>query len=534
MQAQSVRPRRAVSTLCRSVRSRRLGVLIVAVAGLLAYLGTGIAAPSAAAAGPQERPLTISIGSQPGAVIPGDFLGLSLETPALHLPAIETRSPLLANLLAGLGKGVLRVSGDSVDHTQWLPTPGPAASWALTTVTLEDLHHLAAVLNASGWRLILGLDLGHLQPSALTEEASAAGSILGASLAGLAIGNEPDLYTQPPAQPFRSVLGSDPLRSSGWSFSNYQGELAKARGAVAAAGASAPLYGPESATGNWLQAYASTEGADTAALSAHLYPLDRCRSERLLPHGPTIAQLLSAAVQQSETGRIRELAGIADSHHLPLRIDELGSIACGGQPGTSNTFAAALWALDAALIAAREGVAGVNFTSGLGSCQAGGTLLSPWYSPLCALANGQLTARPEYYALALLRSLEGCAFVPVSARSTRNVATFALRAPDGALHVVIDDMETATGGAGGAHASSSPRPISVTLRLGPAYKHASALRLSAPSAGALQGASLGGVALRANGTLPSPHSEPLASSGGAATVRVQPASATVVTLAAHA
>ncbi len=515
------------------MRLRRLGVLTVAVASLLAHLCTGADARSVTAAGAQERPLTVSIGSRPGAVIPTDFLGLSLETPALHLPAIETRSPVLANLLSGLGKGVLRVSGDSVDHTQWLPAPGPAAAWALTTVTPEDLHHLAAVMSASGWRLILGLDLGHLQANALTEEASAAGSILGASLAGLAIGNEPDLYTQPPAQPFRSVLGSDPLRSSGWGFSNYQGELAKARSAVAAAGGSTPLYGPESATGNWLQAYASTEGAGTAALSTHLYPLDRCRSERLLPHGPTIAQLLSGAVQQSETGRIKELAAIAGSHHLPLRIDELGSVACGGQPGTSNTFGAALWALDAALIAAREGVAGINFTSGLGSCQTGGTLLSPWYSPLCALPNGQLTARPEYYALALLRSLEGCAFVPVTARTSGNVATFALRAPDGALHVVIDDLETATSDAGADHASSSPHPVAVTLRLGSAYNHASSLRLSAPSAGALQGASLGGVALRANGTLPSPHAEPLRSSGGQVTVRVQPASATVVTLAAH-
>lgn len=513
------------------MRSRRLGVLIVAVASLLAHLCASADARSAAAASSHERPLTVSVGSQAGAVIPTDFLGLSLETPALHLPAIETHSPVLANLLSSLGKGVLRVSGDSVDHTQWLPAPGPAASWALTTVTPEDLHHLAAVLSASGWRLILGLDLGHLEPSALTEEASAADSILGASLAGVAIGNEPDLYTQPPAQPFRSVLGSDPLRPRGWSFSNYQGELATARSAVAAASGSTPLYGPESATGNWLQAYATTEAAGTTALSTHLYPLDRCRSERLLPHGPTIAQLLSSAVQQSETGRIRELAGIADSHHLPLRIDELGSVACGGQPGTSNTFAGALWALDAGLIAAREGVAGVNFTSGLGSCQAGGTLLSPWYSPLCSLPNGQLTARPEYYALALLRSLEGCAFVPVSARTSRNVATFALRARNGALHVVIDDMETPTSSAG--HASSSPRPVTVMLRLGSAYKHASSLRLSAPSAGALQGASLGGVALRANGTLPSPRSEPLESSGGQVTVHVQPASAAVVTLSAH-
>ena len=520
--------------MCRSVRSRRLGVLIVTVASMLAHLCAGAEARSAQSVGSPEPPLSVSIGSQPGPTIPADFLGLSLETPALHLPAIESASPELANLLSGLGKGVLRVSGDSVDHTQWLPAPATPAPWAITTVSPADLHHLASLMSATGWRLILGLDLGHPDPARLAEEAGAASSILGPSLAGLAIGNEPDLYTMPPAEPFRSVLGSHPLRPSGWGFSAYQGELAKMRGALAAAGVSAPLVGPESATGNWLQAYAATEGSSVAALSAHLYPLDRCRSERLLPHGPSIAQLLSGAVQQSETKRIGELAATAASHALPLHIDELGSVACGGQPGTSDTFAAALWALDAALLAAREGVAAVNFTSGLGSCQAGGTLLSPWYSPLCTLADGQLTARPEYYALLLLHSLEGDAFMPLSLHTSRNIAAFALRAPDRAMHVVIDDMETASAGTASPHAAGAPRPATVTLEVGSSYRRATALRLSAPSAGALQGTALGGVALRQNGTLPTPRSAALAEADGKFTVVLEPASAMLVTLAPRA
>lgn len=518
------------------MRLRRLGLLIAAVAGLLAQLCTGAAAArSTQLLGSREPPLSVSIGSQPGPTIPAGFVGLSLETPALRLPAIESSSPQLANLLSDLGKGMLRVSGDSVDHTQWLPAPGtPAAPWAIATVTPQDLRHLASLMNATGWRLILGLNLGHPDPAALAEEAGAASSILGPALAGLAIGNEPDLYTKPPAEPFRSVLGTRPLRPSGWGFSDYQGELAKMRAALAGAGASSPLVGPESATGNWLQAFAATQGSSVAALSTHLYPLDRCRSERLLPHGPSIEQLLSSAVQQSETKRIRELTAIAVSRGLPLRIDELGSVACGGQPGTSDTFAGALWALDAALLAAREGAAAVNFTSGLGSCQVGGTLLSPWYSPLCALPGGQLTARPEYYALLLLHSLEGDTFMPLSLHTSRNIAAFALRAPDGAMHVVLDDMETPGAGKRTGHGSGAPGPATVTLTVGSSYRHATALRLSAPSVGALRGATLGGVALRQNGTLPTPRPAPLASAGGAFTIVLQPANATLVTLSPHA
>lgn len=522
--------------------------------------------------------------------MPPEFLGLSLETPALHLPAIQAGSPQLANLLSGLGTGVLRVSGDSVDRTQWLPTPGPAAPWAMTTVTPEDLHHLAALMSSTGWRLLLGIDLGHPQPTAAAEEAGAARSILGPSLAGVAIGNEPELYTRLPAAPLRAVLGNSPLRPRGWGLAAYEAEIATMRGALAAAGVSVPMYGPEGASGDWLEPYAAAEGSSVAALTAHLYPLDRCVDEHLLKHGPSIEQLLSVAVTRSEEQRTRSLVGTAAHHGLPLRLDELGSVACAGQPGTSDTFAGALWALDAGLIAAREGVAGVNFSGGLGSCQTGGTILSPWYSPLCTLPGGQPTARPEYYALLLLHALEGCAFLPETFHTSRDIATFALRAPDGSLRVVIDDMETSAPATATSTSSataatsistptptstslsatepsistatptstslsaaepsistatpaststSSPRskpaptppsPVTVTLDVGPSFTRASALRLSAPSAGATQGVTLGNVALRPNGTLPRAKSSPVAGTDGRFTLQVRPASATLVTL----
>jgi hypothetical protein len=285
----------------------------------------------------------------------------------------------------------------------------------------------------------------------------------------------------------------------------------------------APLYGPETATSRWLEAYAGPAYEATAVLTSHVYPLSRCAARGVTHNGPRLAALLSARVARHETAQIRRMARIEARDRRPLRIDELGSVSCAGRRGTSDTFAAALWALNAALTAAREGIAGVNFTSGLGPCEAGGTITAPWYSPICTVADGQLTVRPQYYALALLRSLQGSTFVRVEYAGIGQLAVFALRAPDGALRVVIDNM---TLGARGRR----PPPATVLLRSRASYATASVLRLTAPSAAATTGATLGGAAVGADGTLQTASGQPLPAAAGSYAVAVPAASAAVVTL----
>src|SRR5439155_9626691 len=133
---------------------------------------------------------------------------------------------------------------------------------------------------------------------------------------------------------------------------------------------------------------------------------------------------------------------------------------------------------------------------------------APWYSPLCALPGGALRARPEYYALLLLRSLEGCAFVPVAYSTARNIDVFALRAADGSLRVVIDDMEVPAPPRPGKRAPA-PAPALITLRADPSYGQASIVRLSAPFAGAEEGVSLGGASVGADGSFAAPLSAAL-------------------------
>jgi hypothetical protein len=490
-------------------------------------------APPALQPPPAPAALSVSVAAGPTTTtLPADFLGLSLETTALASPAMTTGAPVLANLLRELGPGLLRLSGASVDHTQWLPTPAALQPWSAATLAPSDLERLATLMRASGWRLLLGLNLGHLITAALVEEARAAASLLGPSLAGVAIGNEPDIFTRAAPAPFRAQLGGVPLRARGWTLARYLAQNRGVRGALAAGGVSAPVYGPETATATWLKAYAAAEHGGLAALTPHLYPLIRCSRGRPLRHGPTAASLLSRGVAALERRQLARFIAAASTTGLPLRVDETNSIACGGQPGTSDTFASALWALDYSLIAASDGVAGLNFHGGLGPCARGGGIISPWYSPLCTLPDGTLRARPEFYALLALRTLEGSAVVPVSYRTAANISAYALRAPDGTLHVVIDDMRLPAPRRRHVH-PRPPAPIQVMLHVDPSYQSASVVALLAPGVAAREGVTLGGSSLRADGTLPAPVPSPVAGAAGSFVVESRPASATLITLSAH-
>jgi hypothetical protein len=490
--------------------------------------------PRASAAAPREgasRATAIPVAvaeARPGAVIAPDFLGLSFETTVLSSPALRASAPPLVALLRNLGAGVMRVSGVSADRTQWLGAPGALAPWSIATIAPADLANLASLMRSSGWRLLLGLNLGHVSAPALVEETRSTARILAGSLAGVMIGNEPDLYTHPPSAPFRAAIGGAALRPPGWGLPEYESEVSSLRAALAAAGVPAAVYGPDTATSRWLESYADAQAVGLAALAQHYYPLDRCSGGRLLRVAASPAGLLSPGVARRESHAVAGYMRVAATHGLALRIDEANSVACAGQPGTSDTFAGALWALDFSLLAAERGAAGVNFHGGLGSCAAGGTIVAPWYSPLCTLPDGQLHARPEYYALVLLRSLEGCAFLPVTYASSRNIAVYALRAPDGSLRIVIDDKEVARPRRFAPR--PAPAPAWLSLRVGSGYRRASVVSLTAPAAAARGEVRLGGAMIGADGTLATPLEVPLPRSLGGFEVRVVPASAAVITL----
>ena len=171
----------------------------------------------------------------------------------------------------------MRFGGISSDtEVAWLQE-GAAQPWAQTTIGPADLAGIASVARASGWRVLLTVGLGHYEPASAAQEARAAQTLLGESLAGIAIGNEPDRYV------------ADGLRVAPWSFADYLSEVAAYRSAIAAAAPGVPIVGPDSSSGGLSLPWITEAAADEhpALLTEHYYPLTKCQAS-----APTLGDLL--------------------------------------------------------------------------------------------------------------------------------------------------------------------------------------------------------------------------------------------------
>jgi hypothetical protein len=441
---------------------------------------------------------------------PADFLGLSFELRSLPLlDRYATRGDLVT-LLRSLGPGVLRFGGVSADEQAAWVGPGEAAPrWARTAIDAADLAGLAALARASGWRVLLTVDLGHYDPAAAAREAAAARAALRSALAGIELGNEPDRYVR------------QGLRASGWNFAAYAGEAAAYRAAIAAAAPGIATAGPDAATGlpglRWVRAGART--LHPALLTDHYYPLSSCGNR------PTVGELLSPNVRRAEREMLAKQTAIARAAHTALRVDEANSISCEGRAGVSDTFASALWALDYTARALAAGVAGVNFHDLLAKRGAYSPLIAP--TP-AALAAGALHAQPEWYALLAARELPGSRPLraSVAGAAPAELSASAFRAPDGRLRLVLVDYE-----------APGSRPLAVHLKLprpargAPGSTSGSVLRLTGPSPAATAGVKLGGRIVALDGSWTAPAALPaLYARDGSLSLQIDPSSAAVVTL----
>jgi len=453
------------------------------------------------------RPPTASVSIEPqaaiGPVVPEDFLGLSFEASSLPEIAGYAGTGDLVNLMRSLGGGVMRFGGFSVDNeAAWAPE-GVAPSWAHTAITPQDLQGVAALARATGWRVLLGVTFGHYEPAAAAQEVQAAQSLLGSGLEGISIGNEPDRYVP------------DLLRTSPWSFADYLTEAGAYRAAIAAAAPGVPIAGPDASSAQavllWVSETAAAE--HPALLTAHYYPLTRCEQ-----YAPKLRDLLSAVTRANESAILERLSAIALASRIPLRLDETNNVSCRGQPGVSDVFGSALWAVDYIARAMDSGVAGLNFHDLIAEPET--------YSPLVAgdaqeLASGALHANPEWYALLLSRSLLGDEPVRADvAGAADKLTAFAFVSPGGSVHVVLDDF-----------ALSGSRPLLVRLRVPPSSSGGTILRLSAPGLSSRVGVTLGGGAVGPEGawspeaTLPQLSGKP-----GALALSMPADSAALVTL----
>ncbi|MDQ2728802.1 MAG: glycosyl hydrolase family 79 C-terminal domain-containing protein [Actinomycetota bacterium] len=489
---------------------------LCSLAGGVAACGTNGGGQKAQAGGP----ILVTVDpAHPGATLPTDFLGLSFEASVLGSTLFDPVRSDLSILLRALGTGRLRFGGNSLDRvTAWTAEAAtPLPGWASSRVSPADLERLAGLATATGWKVDLGVTVGHPDAGAAANEALAAVRLLGEGLGTIQIGNEPDLLGD--VRPAYSEAG-------------YRADVAAYRASIAAVAPDVQVSGPDTAVAARLASYGSDDGAGLAFFTQHFYPLTRCAGRR-----PTIDQLLSVSTLEAEK-RVASTAVVA-SHAagLPVRLDETNSASCGGQDGVSNTLGSALWIIEYLATVAQRGVDGVGIQGGLAACRG--------YTPICVpgakgaargtapgidavadsslgaarSADGRLAAQPDFYGLLVIHELEGGQWLPCTGTPPGRAWEAAVKMPDGAVRVVIVNPSPST---------ATDISLDVPGHGGPA----SVQWLTGPSLGATAAVRLGGAEVGADGAWRPFADAPLDSGGTGVRVTVPAATAALVTLPA--
>jgi len=442
---------------------------------------------------------------RPVCEIPADYTGLSYETSQLSEPGFFSASnrSLVALFRLLSSHGVLRLGGNSSDFCWWKPTastvapaltlpPGPAENnWmphALTAITPEAIDELAGFLDATGWSLIYGLNLGTGTPQRAAEEAAYVAKKMGPRLQYLQIGNEPEYYSDQ----------NNRLRPRSWSFADYLGQWLEFARAVSAQLRGAKLAGPDvGSNADWVASFARQappESKDSiVACTGHYYAMGPPDDP-----GVTIERLLRTD-QRIGASMSRIMPAARDSK-LAFRMTEGNSCYRGGKPGMSNAFASALWAADYMLYLARLGCHGVNLHGGttrqiraaLGDHLPGEAVAKDqeaartgtYYTPIAGSPATGHFARPIYYGMLMANQLAGATLIECGLEASGvNASAYAARTRDG-VRVALFNKDAS-------------RDLLVAMPRHSATSRARVWRLTSPALDATAGVRLAGAEIHA-------------------------------------
>jgi len=443
---------------------RSLGVL--AVAALVSACGSSTHAPAVQAQAAAQNTLQLAVSNRTtGRRIAPGFLGLSLEYTAIEPYAgtdPKAVNPVLVQLIRNLSPGQspnLRIGGDSTDWVWW-PVPGATKPGGVR-YTLNDrwVQVTAALAHDVSAKLILGIDLEMDNKTDAAAEANALVQGIGASsIQGLELGNEPELYGSFTWYTNKSGVHVHG-RPASWDFSDYLNDFS-AMGKALPAGV--PLAGPATGGPRWIPELGSFLPAEprVGVATLHRYPLQQCYIAPSAPQYPSVAHILAASASEGLANSIAPYVGVAHARHVPLRIDEMNTVSCGGAPGVANGFVSALWALDASFQMARVGVDGVNFHTYPGA---------PYELFTFKRVHGkwQGDVAPEYYGLLMFAQAAppGSNLLRLSG-SLGDVRAWATRAPDGTVHVVLINEDTSRSHSVAVHVAGTFPPAALELLRG--------------------------------------------------------------------
>jgi hypothetical protein len=470
---------------------------------LLGYLGSGVCCAlggraSYALQGLSGSSVPVQIRVNEDRVfgsIPRDFIGLGYEISSVARSGLlSATNRVYVELVRTLGTaGVIRVGGNTADYASYSAKGKAVSAPKATIVNRESLRELRSFLDATGWRLIWGLDLGQSTVDEVVEEAQVVSTMMGGKLLAFEIGNEPDLFAH------------EGHRQGSYTFERYLGEYQRYKSAIRAKVPGAPFAGPDVAGHtDWVPRFAAAERNDLKLLTHHYYRGGQ---------GPdsSYAMLLNPDPKLVSTLQSLQRASV-EANGLPYRICETNSFSGGGRPGISGTFGAALWVLEYLFTLAWHDAAGVNLETGVNQLD----FISS-YSPIGDDERGTYTPEPEYYGmLAFGQASDGKRIAAEASKGPVNISCYAVKQGRKVIVTVINKDRT-------AHAM-------VDLRCRSRIGKATAVRLEAPALESSTGMTLAGASVTAGGHWKPGRAETLQASAMGARIDLSPGSAALVTL----
>jgi hypothetical protein len=417
-------------------------------AGALAVAGWLVAGSKAVAAGPGENAggtlATVHVDvDHSGKTVPSDFDGFSIEVDdaaRMYLGRAGAPNLVFYQLLKNLGVGTIRIGGDSVDYSCWDPSSAPHPSRCRFTITEPDIQGFFHASAATGWGLIVGVNLAQNGRTWALEYGKAvvraSESVPGSNLIGFEFGNEPDLFsTETRARP------------KGYS---WKGLVEDWRSYVKAFKSdpvtrNVPLVGPafDDASpawkDSWLPPFITGVGPENfGIITVHEYPTDTCNGDTV-----TIPQLLSEPLMAQYHARAAAWIATAGQAGLPLELGETNSSACAGRRGVNDTFASAAWGLDWLFTNVQLGFRRINFH--MDSAAYSAVFVKPTKSVGRTIYTNHVS--PLYYAmLAFDSNAEGKSLLTASLETRANVKAYAVRSPGGPVTVFVINKDLKAAG----------------------------------------------------------------------------------------
>ena len=490
----------------------KIASLVVLVASAVVAFPRPLPAQAAGGAAPLAT-VSVTTGALNGE-IPRDFIGFSLEvsTAGQGIGAFQGDSaagraaeqPIYAlghpghpnqgffRFMRNFGPGILRLGGNSQDNSCWDRAHAPHPDACQADITAGDLRLFSAAAGASGWRLIVGLNLKQNDPAwALGEVRGVAREIPMARVFALEPGNEPDLFSRTPYRP-AGYAANDQAREFRAYLDAFQADSVARRYAV---------VGPATCCG-WrnpgdLAPFVDSVGPRRLRwITVHNYSATTCGGQTV-----SIGRLLSRALMDEVQHDAAQLASVAHEREVPIAMAETNSASCGGMPGVSNAFASALWGLDYAFTLASAGFVNVDYH--ISYRPSGGSSYNPVDTYGTQDASGRWdyrnVAEPLYYGLYLFtQHAAGRRFMSIGVETGANLRAYAVSACGGcAVNVFVLNEDSSAAGPVRVHLDR-PRGAG------------SLLLLAAPTLGSPAGETrYGGRQFGSDGTIGAPRTVPV-------------------------